>query len=92
MLSSGLSPLCRSVFGMDIDEVLDIERARNYAASGRAREVRVAARISLREMGAALGCTHTDVWRWETRRRVPAREQALRYGRLLASLEKASRR
>lgn len=58
--------------------------------SGRARSVRLAAKIGQREIALALGVTRAAVSHWESGRSVPSAEHALAYGKLLRSLAKAA--
>jgi transcriptional regulator with XRE-family HTH domain len=52
--------------------------------SGRARELREAARLSRSELARALGTTPAWVSRWEAGLRSPRGETALKYAKLLA--------
>jgi transcriptional regulator with XRE-family HTH domain len=61
--------------------------ARALARSGRARELRLAADLSLREVGAAVGVSAVSVLRWERGERRPHGAPGARYGQLLAALE-----
>jgi transcriptional regulator with XRE-family HTH domain len=65
-------------------------RVRAMAASGRAREIRLAARLNLSEVANATGVTATTVYRWEKGERTPTGEPALRYGALLDQLSAAT--
>lgn len=58
------------------------------SASGGARAIRERAGLSLAELAAEIGVDRSTLWRWETRRRRPRGEAALRY---LALLEELSR-
>jgi DNA-binding transcriptional regulator YiaG len=62
---------------------------RAMAASGRARNIRQAARLSLAEIGAACGVDQASIWRWEMGRRSPRGEAALRYAGVLEALIRA---
>lgn len=68
------------------EELFELSTVRELCASGRAREVREAARLSGREVAAACGVTPVCISRWETGMRRPYGDAALRYGRLLAVL------
>jgi DNA-binding transcriptional regulator YiaG len=61
-------------------------------ASGRAREAREGAGISVAEMAAAISASHPvtpqAVSAWELHRRVPRAAGALAYGKALAALER----
>ena len=71
------------------DMVLRSE-GRLAVASGRARKVRLAARLSQREFASALDVTAAAVSRWEAGNRVPRGESAERLGELLRELERAA--
>ena len=65
-----------------------IARARHLGETGRAREIRVAAGVSLSEMAADVGVTDASIAGWE---RVPPRflprgENAVRYALILDRL------
>jgi len=71
------------------DQLLSLTAARDLARSGRARELRLAARLSLAEMAGAVGVSAATVSRWECGQRRPHGPAALRYGALLDALERA---
>lgn len=73
------------------DTALRLAYVRSLAKSGRARELRQQARLSLAEVGAVAGVDQASVWRWETGRRAPQGAPALRYETLLRSLEEVGR-
>jgi transcriptional regulator with XRE-family HTH domain len=69
-----------------------LARVRQLAASGRAREIRIEAGVSLGEIAADVGCTPTCIWRWERaddnpNGRSPTGAAAIRYLRVLERLE-----
>ncbi|MFH1330242.1 MAG: helix-turn-helix transcriptional regulator [Actinomycetota bacterium] len=64
----------------------DIARVRALCAGGAARAIRVAARLSLKEVASDVGVSLSTVWRWEMARRSPRGPAALRYLRLLDRL------
>lgn len=76
--------------GMDIDPI-KLSDVRALTASGAARTIRTGARLSLSEVGAACGVGASAVHRWETGRRSPRGEAALRYGALLRALQGSAR-
>lgn len=76
---------------MRTDTALRLAYVRALAKSGRARELRQQARLSLAEVGAVAGVDQAYVWRWETGRRAPQGAPALRYETLLRSLEEVGR-
>ena len=59
---------------------------RRMAASGRAREIRLAARVPLATVADAVGVTPSAVLRWETGERQVATRNAVRYGQVLTDL------
>jgi transcriptional regulator with XRE-family HTH domain len=71
---------------MEATEILELARVRSLAESGAARSIRLAADVSLSEVGAAIGAAPSTVWRWEQGQRTPRGEAGLRYARLLDSL------
>jgi DNA-binding transcriptional regulator YiaG len=72
-------------------EMLAIAQVRVDAASGRARDIRERARLSLSEMARAVGVHTTTVAGWESGRRVPRGAAAARYAELLWKLDQISR-
>lgn len=64
-----------------------LARVRRLAESGRAAEIRAAARLSLYDIADAIGSNASTVQRWESGERRPHGEQALRYAALLDALE-----
>jgi DNA-binding transcriptional regulator YiaG len=72
-------------------QLVEIARIRDDLASGRAREQRRAAGVSLAEVARVLKVSRQAVGYWETGHARPGGENALAYGRLLARLtEKAA--
>lgn len=67
-------------------DALRLIRVREALSSGTAREQRIAARLSLAEVGALCGVDQSTVWRWETGKRTPRGPVALRYARVLETL------
>ena len=67
-------------------DVLDLARAQSLIASGSGRAVRQAARLSLAEMGRAVGVDKSTIYRWETGERHPRGELAVAYADLLRRL------
>lgn len=68
------------------DELLKVHRVRAWCRSGRAREIRCAARVSFREVGRTLGVGPSTVLRWERGRAMPTYLHALAYCDLLDAL------
>ena len=60
-----------------------LAKVRRLAVSGTARAIRVAADLSLAEMGASIPATASTVLRWERGQRMPHGERAIRYLELL---------
>lgn len=69
-------------------ETEQIARVRELIATGAARRIREAARLSLAEMAKPCHVTASAVWRWEQGKRMPRGEAALRYAALLDGLTK----
>ena len=67
--------------------LVDLGRVRQLAKSGRAKELREGAHLSLAEIGAFVGVSDVSVLRWERGERRPHGRPALRYLRLLDRLE-----
>lgn len=67
-------------------DVLLLSQVRAAASSGRARQARKTAGITQAELAAALGVSQTTVALWETGRRRPRGEAALKYARVLRRL------
>lgn len=59
---------------------------RHAVASGEARRIREAARLSLGEMADAADVAASTIWRWEQGQRIPRGHQALRYATVLDEL------
>jgi transcriptional regulator with XRE-family HTH domain len=66
---------------------LRLVHLRAAISSGEAREIRVAARLSISEMAAACGVDQSTLWRWEQGKRLPRGEHAVRYADVLDSLQ-----
>jgi transcriptional regulator with XRE-family HTH domain len=75
-----------------IETVVDVARVRELIRSGKARRIRLDARLSLTEVAAALGVSGAAVARWESLERLPRRDVALRYMDLLDQLSHRGRR
>ncbi|MGW7457148.1 helix-turn-helix domain-containing protein [Streptomyces sp. NPDC054797] len=69
---------------MSPDDLHRVSTVRRLAAVGEARAVRIARRISLREVAATLGVRPSTVSRWETGRAVPRSAVALQWADLLS--------
>ena len=75
------------------ERVLDLAAVRELSRTGRARELRLAADLSLYEVARAIGVSAATVQRWEVGERRPHGEAALRYAALLEALvERAAAR
>lgn len=73
--------------GMNVEDVVRTRRAlQRLVASGRAREIRTEAGLSLHEVAAAVGVAAATVWRWEAGQRTPRGAAAARYLALLRQL------
>lgn len=67
------------------DVAITLSVARQMVADGTARELRMAARLSLGDVARAVGTSPTTVLRWE-RGRGPTGDVGVRYAVLLARL------
>lgn len=74
---------------MTEDEALRLSELRRLTECGRARELRIAARLSLTEVGQACGVPYVSVSRWERNLRRPRGPGALRYAAFLAVLDRS---
>jgi DNA-binding transcriptional regulator YiaG len=73
-------------------ELVELARVRALCASGAVRSIRVAARMSLGEVGRSLGVSPSTVLRWELGDRQPRGDAGVRYGALLDRLLQPGRR
>lgn len=71
---------------MRADEIPTLVAVRALARSGRARQLRESAGLSLQEIADVVGVTQASISRWELGQRKPRGEAAVRYGRLLQTL------
>ena len=78
---------------MDPGEVADptaLVRVRRLAGSGWARSARESAGLSLEEVAGPVGVDRSTIHRWETGKRRPHGEAAIRYLRVLEGLSNGS--
>jgi DNA-binding transcriptional regulator YiaG len=66
-----------------------LQALRELTTSGKAREIREAARLTESEIARSVGTHYSTVSRWESGQRLPRGEAALRYAALLDRLAKA---
>ena len=66
-----------------------LQALRELTTSGKAREIREDARLSLSDIARSVGAHCSTVSRWESGQRLPRGEAALRYAALLERLAKA---
>jgi DNA-binding transcriptional regulator YiaG len=71
---------------LSVEDLLLLSELRYLMASGRAREIREAARVSQGEAAIASGVTNVSISLWEARKRTPSGAGALRYAHLLRAL------
>ena len=64
-----------------------LAHVRRLTASGLARSIRIAARVSQSEVAQEAGVTPSAIARWEGGSRLPRGEAALRYLEVLTSLQ-----
>lgn len=67
---------------------LKLAAVRALAADGSARAIRQQAGLSLSEVAAACGVDQSTVHRWESGKRAPRGDAAIRYGALLEALRR----
>lgn len=72
----------------EFDGLLLRSEGRLAVESGRAREIRLRARLSQEELGSAVGVSAACVCRWEAGERLPRGRTAERLAGLLRLLEK----
>jgi transcriptional regulator with XRE-family HTH domain len=72
---------------MTPDELVRMARCRDLASSGKAREIRAQARLSLAELAQACGIDEGTLSRWERGQRRPRSAVALRYLDVLDALQ-----
>lgn len=73
---------------MATSEALKLANRRALTCSGRARDLRERARLSLSEVASDCQVDVTTVWRWEQGKRRPRGAAALRYAALLSALDR----
>lgn len=71
---------------MTEQDLLLLRAAREDARNGKARQARIDAGLTQAEIAGTLGVNQATVASWETGRRRPRGEAALRYARLLRRL------
>ncbi|MDQ6876273.1 MAG: helix-turn-helix domain-containing protein [Candidatus Dormibacteraeota bacterium] len=75
---------------MTSEELVELRDVRAFVRTGRARQTRLRAGLSLSEVAQSVGVSVAAVYRWETSDRTPRGEAAVRYWRLLQQLKVAS--
>jgi transcriptional regulator with XRE-family HTH domain len=75
---------------MTVSPLVKLVTVRAAAQSGRTRQIRLAAGLSLRELADAVGVGASTLYRWETGDRRPRGDAALRYAELLNELAEAT--
>jgi DNA-binding transcriptional regulator YiaG len=66
-----------------------LQALRELTTSGKAREIREAARLTESEIARSVGAHYSSVSRWESGERMPRGQVAFRYAALLERLAKA---
>lgn len=85
-----LSPSCPNVGPMYLMRKAErLARVKAMATNGEARAIREHARLSLRDVGLAVGVDGSTVGKWERGQRVPQGDASWRYAELIARLERA---
>ena len=76
--------------GMQPKDLVKLSEVRIIAASGEARRIRHASRLSSDQIARTVGVSGVTVVRWELGQRSPSGEAALRYFDLLDRLRKVT--
>ena len=63
-----------------------VAQVRKLTQDGTAKRLRQAAHLSLADVGAAIGTSAVNVWRWEEGLNTPRPDACVRYGAVLAEL------
>lgn len=71
---------------MTADELVELRDVRAFVRTGRARQTRLLADLSLSEVARSVGVSTAAIYRWEVSDRTPRGEAALRYWRLLQKI------
>lgn len=74
---------------MTNDHLRLVMAARLHASSGTGRAIRLAAGLSLAEIGTVVGANESTVWRWEQGQARPRGDRAVRWAKLLSMLERS---
>ena len=82
---------CLTVEHMEVKRAERLATVKAMAADGSARRVRIAARLSLRDVALAVGVNTSTVGKWETGTRVPRGDAAWRYADLITRLQRAQK-
>lgn len=67
-------------------ELKKVSRMRDWAATGKARQMRTDADVTLREVAEVVQTSASSLSRWETGQSRPRPQSALRWARFLAEL------
>jgi transcriptional regulator with XRE-family HTH domain len=67
---------------------IQLAEARQLSESGRGRQIRLGARLSIHDIAKAIETNDVNVLRWETGQRRPTSEPGARWGQYLLSLER----
>ena len=74
---------------MGITTAERLQELRTLTTSGKARDIRVAARLTQSEIARSVGVHYSAISRWESGEHLPTGESALRYAALLERLGSA---
>ena len=77
---------------MNTKQTLEIQAGRDLLRKGMARQLRLDASLTLRDVAEIIGVSHTSVYLWENSSRRPLGRNLVRYARLLQELERVMRR
>jgi transcriptional regulator with XRE-family HTH domain len=77
---------------MTAQDILLLAAARQYAATGTGKRIRIAAGLSMAEVAEAVGVAEPTIWRWEEGKARPRSNPAsIRWAALLVQLKAAAK-
>lgn len=79
------------MIGMDTQELLGLQSARQHFDNGTGRGIRKAAGLSMGEVAKVVGVSEPTIWRWEEGKNRPRGAAAARWAALLDELDRRTR-